>query len=418
MRKKASPENPTTAIKGVERRARKRNETGLEAAGDVSLRKLLQELEVHQLELESQNTELQVARNDAEVARERYTDLYDFAPVGYFALDPAGMIQMANLTGARLAAIERSFLVGQPFRNLISPPQRANFTTFLGQVFAAADKQSIETELIRKGRLPKFVAIEAQIGPESHQCRVVVVDITERRLAEDKLRQNEAVVVSLLEHAPVGVFVVDSALRMVRINQTAERLLGLVSLPNPRELMEILDGIWPKRVTTQIVARMRHTLETGQPYVSSGFRARRRGTGVTEDYEWQIQRLPLQPGENGVVSFISDVTARNRTESAQRRLEVLTATNKTLNEEIVKRKLITSSLRKAKRELAGSLEKAARQHEQLRELSRSLLNAEEQERRRISHELHDVVVQSLVGVSFQLSAIDTSQTEDLEDLRV
>jgi PAS domain-containing protein len=66
------------------------------------LKGLIHELQVHQIELETQNDELRKARETMEESRARYANLYDFAPMGYFSLDGDGRIQEANLTGARL----------------------------------------------------------------------------------------------------------------------------------------------------------------------------------------------------------------------------------------------------------------------------------------------------------------------------
>ncbi len=74
----------------------------------VEMQRLVQELQIHQIELEMQNEELKQARDEAEAERERYLDLYDFAPVGYFTLDRDGVIRQMNLTGARLLGLERS----------------------------------------------------------------------------------------------------------------------------------------------------------------------------------------------------------------------------------------------------------------------------------------------------------------------
>src|SRR5690349_8664173 len=85
--------------------------------------KLLHELQVHQIELEMQNAELSRARDEAE----RFTDLYDFAPVGYVALDSAGTILSVNLTGARILGIERSRLLGRPLENFLAEVTRPAF---------------------------------------------------------------------------------------------------------------------------------------------------------------------------------------------------------------------------------------------------------------------------------------------------
>lgn len=406
MKQKLDPDKPAAAKK---RRAALREK---EPSADPDLQKLLHELEVHQIELETQNAELELARKDADEARERYADLYDFAPVGYFALDPDGKVLMVNLTGATQAGTERSRLVGQSIQGLIPPPLRHAFNGFLGEVFVGHDKHTIETEFAPNGELPRFVHIEAQSGPEPQQCRAVVVDISKRKRAEETLRRNEELVSTLIEQAPVGVFTVDSALRLRQANQIAESLLGANCADQARSLQEVIGALWSQRVAAQIVARFRHTLVTGEPYQDNDFHERRRDTGTTEDYEWQIQRLALHDGEIGVVAFFTNVTARKKAESVQKRLEVITATNKTLKTEIARRKAVEATLRTAKRQQVLLLQQSAKQQALLRELSHSLLHAQEQERQRISHELHDVVVQSLVGISFQLANMDQDPSQN------
>src|ERR1017187_8553918 len=103
--------------------------------------RLLHELQVHQIELELQNEELRNSRAQLEAAVSRYTDIYDFAPVGYFTLKSNGVITQPNFAGARLLGLERARLVGKRFEPFVSRVDRPAFTALIQQVFA--DRKSV-----------------------------------------------------------------------------------------------------------------------------------------------------------------------------------------------------------------------------------------------------------------------------------
>jgi len=158
---------------------------------DGEMRRLLHELEVHQVELEMQNAELRHARDEMESALERYTDLYDFAPVGYFTLYRDGAICAVNLSGAGLLGIERSRLLGRRFGHFLSEDNRAAFTLFLSKVFESRCKEECEVALKREGDHQLFIQIEALACKSGEECRVAVIDITERRRAENALTEKQ-----------------------------------------------------------------------------------------------------------------------------------------------------------------------------------------------------------------------------------
>ncbi len=84
------------------------------------LQRLVHELEVFQIELEMQNAELRRAREELELSRNIYAELYEYAPVGYFTFDEAGLIKNVNLAGARMLGIERQLLADKPFVGFIA----------------------------------------------------------------------------------------------------------------------------------------------------------------------------------------------------------------------------------------------------------------------------------------------------------
>ncbi|MDD5170849.1 MAG: PAS domain-containing protein, partial [Syntrophales bacterium] len=87
---------------------------------DEESRRLVHELEVHQIELEMQNAELRRTQEELELSRNKYTELYDFAPVGYFTFDKHGLIREVNHAGAKLMGTEKRLLINRPFIGFIA----------------------------------------------------------------------------------------------------------------------------------------------------------------------------------------------------------------------------------------------------------------------------------------------------------
>ncbi|HEV2455973.1 MAG TPA: ATP-binding protein [Verrucomicrobiae bacterium] len=245
----------------------------------VDTPRLFHELQIHQVELEMQNSELQDARNRMEALLEKYTDLYDFAPVGYFSLDELGQILEVNLNGATLLGTERSLLINRRLQSFVTPASRPIFLAFLKRVFDGNGKQVCEAAL---------------------------------------MRQNGA-------------------------------------------------SLW------------------------ADFHGR---SATSADGRGKWCRVA-----------VSDITVLKRAEEAQRRSNALESSNENLRQEIVRRKLMEKSLRESERHQGKMLDQSRRMQEQLRHLSRQILLAQEDERKKISRELHDVIAQTLTGINVRLSTL-------------
>lgn len=154
--------------------------------------RLVHELQVHQVELEMQNDELQAARDAMEVGRDKYSDLFDFAPVGYLSLNRAGMVLEANLAAASLLGTDRSCLVGQRFATWVAAADVTGFNALLEQAFSSDVRGFCELTLAHGQPSPVVVRMEAAVGPSREECRIVLLDITSRRRAEeDRLTLNK-----------------------------------------------------------------------------------------------------------------------------------------------------------------------------------------------------------------------------------
>jgi PAS domain S-box-containing protein len=190
------------------------------------LQRLVHELEVHQIELEMQNTVLRQARDDLERARDKYADLYDFAPVSYFTLDREGVVKTANLTGAGLLGIERSRLTGRRFGLFVTVEDRTAFADFLGKVFAGEGKESCEVMLLGKEHHPLFAQIEAEVVASGQECRVAVIDITVRRQIEAELKLSNMQKELILASAGEGIIGLDLEGNNTFVNASAAAMLG------------------------------------------------------------------------------------------------------------------------------------------------------------------------------------------------
>jgi diguanylate cyclase (GGDEF)-like protein/PAS domain S-box-containing protein len=153
-----------------------------------NVHKLLHELQVHQIELEMQNEALREARDAEDRALYRYTEIFDFAPVGYFILDRNSTITQVNLRGANMLGLERLKLTERRFLIFVTLEHRIKFSGFLAKAFDTGDKQNFEI-LVQVGKHALWFSLEANAGATGTGCLVAMTDITERKLAEDKLKR-------------------------------------------------------------------------------------------------------------------------------------------------------------------------------------------------------------------------------------
>ena len=286
--------NPTRAGSTAElrRRAEKRlkqKTSHISERTEAQTHRLVHELEVHQLELEMQNEELQNTREKLEASLDQYSDLYDFAPVGYFSLDARGHILKSNLKGAALLGVARPQLKERLFTNFVVPTSRPFFVTFLERVMVSGEQ-----------------------------------------VCEAALLRDDAV------------------------------------------------SFW---------ASFHGTLSSN-----------------------------LEGGKKWCRVVVSDITSLKQAQEAQRRIEALAAANAELRQEIIQRKAAESRLEESKHEQTRLLKQSQAMQHELRLLSRRVISVQEEERKRISRELHDVIAQTLTSISLRLAALRLEATRNPQSL--
>ena len=169
----------------AEERLRDRKRS-LPAPLEVDQERLLHELEVHQIELEMQNEELREARIDLESALARYTEIFDFAPVGYTTITLEGALLESNHAAARLLGWKRSELVGRRFDSFVVPRDRARFSELLAVVVQSEAREQCELELFRMDGRVVAVRLLASLLAQAEPLILIAVDEldTSSRIAE------------------------------------------------------------------------------------------------------------------------------------------------------------------------------------------------------------------------------------------
>ena len=153
------------------------NKTGI-AEQESDTKKLLHELQVHQIELEMQNEELREANESTELALKKYTMLYDLAPMGYFTLDNSGTICELNFTGAEMLGERRFSLINSNFKLFVSNESKPIFNEFIKKVFSSNYKESCEVKLGYDDKSLTQVYIEGVVTGDDKNCLLSVVDIS------------------------------------------------------------------------------------------------------------------------------------------------------------------------------------------------------------------------------------------------
>jgi chemotaxis family two-component system sensor kinase Cph1 len=168
-----------------------KNQESIAALTKKEIVELAHELSVYQIELEMQNEELRRSQQEIEESRCRYSDLYDFAPVGYLTLDKNGLVEEANLTACQMLSVERTSMIKKPFHLYVDKNSRDPFYLYRQRVSQAAASQRCELTLVRKDKTVFDALLEsirlADAEGQFTLCRTAITDITERKTVENQL---------------------------------------------------------------------------------------------------------------------------------------------------------------------------------------------------------------------------------------
>lgn len=158
------------------------------STGDMQV--ILHDLRVHQIELEMQNEELRRAQVELSLARARYFDLYDFAPIGYCTLSEQGFIRQANLAAATLLGVPRAELVDRPFTQFIAKADQDIYYLQRRQLIASGQAMSCELRMVKANGVEFWGQLESTATLDADgvtEFRTVLSDATERKRKDVEL---------------------------------------------------------------------------------------------------------------------------------------------------------------------------------------------------------------------------------------
>ncbi len=193
------------------------------------VQRLLREIETHHIELERQNEELRASQRQLEAYRDRYIDLYDFAPLGYVTLDEDGYVQEINLAGAKLLDADRDGLTGYAFAEYVAADNREAFREHVAQCVRERREVTTELHLVTRSGL----SIAAQLhsipvaGPlDDTLCKTAITDITERRKMEEAIRRSRAFLQTVIDAIPDTMLVIGRDYSISLANRAAREMAG------------------------------------------------------------------------------------------------------------------------------------------------------------------------------------------------
>ncbi len=367
------PPDPHITLQNLRARAERQrlSAAALPADATPDVQHLVQELQVHQIELEMQYEELLATQVEAAHNHALYVDLYNCAPVGYCTLAANGTIEQFNLQMATLLGATRQQLLHRRLAMYVALNERTQLAKFLAQLHNAHNQRaSCELTMHRHDETPFVAQLDgvAISASENHEptYRLVLLDVTERRAARDELARNEARFRATFEQSRDGMVLLDD-LHFVDVNDAA---------------------LWMMRRTSRHQVVGHHVAEFWPEHQPDGRRS---------------------------LDMLTDCLARAHTQGWCR-LEWVRydSVGQLAWDEIAFSPIIVSGkplLQGTWRDITASKRAQQAEFDQQQQLALAVLAAEEGEKRRIAESLHNGLAQLLYAAKLSLEQLDAEQRQ-------
>jgi PAS domain S-box-containing protein len=346
-------------------------------AGDQDIQAIFQELQVHQIELEMQNDELKVANEELELQQLKFSGIYNLAPLGYFILNNQGVIEEVNNAGAFLIEGGKPGLLGKRMVQFVAPEFIDVFYRFFRDMQTNRAKQSCQLKMTSRGDAAFYAQVEGistntLLGGIA-QFYIAVIDITERIEAEKDLAETKERLELSLEASSAGTWELEPDTMNFYLDEFNYKICGIPQNGFDKRYLSFLNIIHPD----------------DRQLVDEHFRKT-----INHDKEMDIVCRLITP-QNKICYVGIRGHVINEPGQAKRLVGIMIdITEKRQTEE----------------------ETIVLKHDQQKAITLATLNAEENERRRISDALHDSVSQLLYGIKMKFNALNTGHHTEHADI--
>ena len=313
---KAKKPSEPKKVTGLRRQAEELPRTAkrnVAAIPGKDVQQLMHELQVHQIEMETQKEELRRTQMELEAARTRYVDLYDFAPAGHLTMDTHGTIMEANLRAETLFGINRKALIGQPLARFIASDDQDIFHRHCQEVLKTGTRQTCEVPLRKEDGVSRWVCCESlAVHDESGRIthwRMALLDVSERKEAEAVRRE----ALSTLDAIVDGTFIFDpQTLRFSYVNEGAVQQVGYTR----EELLRMTPLDLKPEFDEPRFRAMIAPLVSGAESAHSFTTVHRRKDGVDVPVEINLQCVGAGTAQTRLIAIVRDFTERMKAEKA------------------------------------------------------------------------------------------------------
>jgi len=333
---------------------------------EPGLQKLLEELHLHQAELEMQNDELRIANEKLELQQLKFSGIYDLAPIGYFILDSKGLINEVNNAGIALLETGRGNIIGSMLQAFVAEDNRDGYHLFYRQLLNSGVKQSCQIRMRSKKGTDFYVQMEGiAIRPMRTmplQCDIAVIDITERVQAEKVLAKTKERLELALEASSSGTWELELDTMKFYLDEFNYQTCAIPGGEFDGRYQTFIGLIHPDD-RAGVDQQFRVALNNQKPIDTVCRFHNQSGAICFASIRGHVILETGQPSR--FVGIMMDITAKRLLEE----------------------------------------ESAFVRHEQQRNIALATIHAEENERARISEALHDSVSQLLYGIRIKLGTV-------------